>query len=261
MSEASERTHAATPHRRRQALLQGHVARSHELVSAGVTIGGVAALLLLGASLIGTLVSMLRDQLGGEAWLTADSGMVSSHLIGLLLNVAAAVVPILVVVVTTSALVNLIQAKFVLLPERAWIDPQRLHPGLGWARMLSLDTVVPALLGLIKLASVGGLTIWCVLDQHGRLINAAAGDLWQLGSALAEVVLGTTLKMGGLLLALAALDYGYRWWRHEQSLRMTVDEIRNEQRALQRSPDRFLTRDKGREWRTEGMRPVGDDRV
>lgn len=261
MSETAERTHPATPHRRRHALLQGHVARSHELVSACVTLAGVATLAFLGAGVVGSLLSMLREQLGGRAWLAVDAGMVTSHLSGLLLSTTGTLIPILVVVMVTSALANLVQAKFVILPERAWIDPQRLHPGQGWARMLSLDAVVPPLLGLIKVASVGALTTWCVLDQQARLTGAAAGDLLQSSAALTEVVLGTTLKMGGLLLVLAGLDYGFRWWRHERSLRMTSAEVRNELRSLQRQPHTSYPRGTMREQRTEDVRAVGEPSV
>lgn len=36
------------------------------------------------------------------------------------------------------------------------------------------------------------------------------------------------LQLSLIALGLALIDYGYRYWRHEQSLRMTVEELRRE---------------------------------
>jgi len=230
MSETAERNHPATPQRRRQALTQGHVARSHDLVSAGLILCGIAALSLLGASLVGSLMAVL----GGQAWLVVDSREVHSHLIRLALGVATALLPILGIMVAAAVLLNMVQSRFVLFPQREWIDPQRLHPGRGWSRMLSMDSVMSAWFGLVKVVSVAALTAWCAMQQHDALVLAAAEDFLQLGARCSGVVLDSIGKIGLLLLVLGGLDYAYRWWRHERSLQMSPDEIRSEQRMQRR---------------------------
>ena len=51
-----------------------------------------------------------------------------------------------------------------------------------------------------------------------------------------ETALWTCLKIGVALLVLALLDYGFQWWKHEQDLRMTTQEMREELKTLQGDP-------------------------
>ena len=53
---------------------------------------------------------------------------------------------------------------------------------------------------------------------------------------MAQILLWTALKVGAALLVLALLDYAYQWWRHEQDLKMTPQELREELRNLEGNP-------------------------
>jgi flagellar biosynthesis protein FlhB len=43
-------------------------------------------------------------------------------------------------------------------------------------------------------------------------------------------------RAGGVLLLLAGLDYGYGWYKHEKSLRMTKQELKDEYRQQEGDP-------------------------
>ena len=53
---------------------------------------------------------------------------------------------------------------------------------------------------------------------------------------MAQILLWTVLKIGAALLVLAILDYGYQRWRHEQDLKMTPQELREELKNLEGDP-------------------------
>jgi len=58
----------------------------------------------------------------------------------------------------------------------------------------------------------------------------------EIGIATFDILLGTCLKIGIALLILAIFDYGYQRWKHEQDLRMTTQEVREEYKMLQGDP-------------------------
>ena len=58
----------------------------------------------------------------------------------------------------------------------------------------------------------------------------------QIAGYLIDVVLWTTLKIGIALLILALLDYLFQWWKNEQDMRMTTQEVREEMKNLQGNP-------------------------
>jgi flagellar biosynthetic protein FlhB len=179
---------------------------------------------------------MLQNQLGGRAWLTLDAADVSPQFGAIGWGLATTLLPILVLVSVAAVLSQLAQSGFLLFPQRAVVDPQRINPAGGLGRLLSLDGTLRAFLGVVKLAAVAALTVWCALTNHQSVATAAAGDLNTLGGTLGNALLGTSLKIGGLMLAFGVADYAWNWWRHERSLRMTTQEIRDEQRALNGDP-------------------------
>jgi flagellar biosynthetic protein FlhB len=58
----------------------------------------------------------------------------------------------------------------------------------------------------------------------------------QIASFLTGIVLSTSLKIAGALFVIALIDYLFQWWKHEQDLKMTPQEVREEMRNLQGDP-------------------------
>ncbi len=103
--------------------------------------------------------------------------------------------------------------------------------------MWSLDKLLVAALAMLKIALIGTVIAWCVYGQRDAIVQLAGLDAPQIARFLCELVLWTALKTGGCLLALGLVDYGFQWWRHEQSLKLSETELRDEQRDLQASPE------------------------
>ena len=59
---------------------------------------------------------------------------------------------------------------------------------------------------------------------------------------MAQILFWIALKVGAALLVLAILDYAYQWWRHEQDLKMTPQELREELRNLEGNPQLIARR-------------------
>jgi flagellar biosynthetic protein FlhB len=58
----------------------------------------------------------------------------------------------------------------------------------------------------------------------------------QVAAYLASVTLWTCIKIAAALLVLALIDYGYQWWKYEQDLKMTTQEMREELKEHQGDP-------------------------
>jgi flagellar biosynthetic protein FlhB len=99
------------------------------------------------------------------------------------------------------------------------------------------------------------LAVAAVVLYHERdaLVGLAALEPSAVGARMIQIVFGTVLKVGGVLLAFALLDYGYQWWRHEQDLKMTPQELREELRNLEGNPE-VISR------RKQAQREVGSQR-
>jgi flagellar biosynthetic protein FlhB len=231
-----ERTQDATPHRRQKAREEGNVARSQDLASAVLLIAAVVALMALGGSLAEFVARFTQRQLGGAAWLSADQGFVASMWNSLMAELARYVVPILGVLVLAGIAVNLGQSGFLFLPEKLGMDLTRLDPLKGFQRLFSLTNVVRLGFGLFKIGIIAAVAYFCVRKEAPALLGLTGQAVPQIAAYLTQLLLWTTLKIGIALLVLAILDYGYQWWRHEQDLKMSPQEVREEMRSLEGDP-------------------------
>ena len=75
--------------------------------------------------------------------------------------------------------------------------------------------------------------IW---SRHDEILRASAMSVPQLGFFLADITLKTVLWTGLALVILALFDYGLQRWKHEQDLKMTHQEVREEMKELQGDP-------------------------
>ena len=232
---AGEKTLEPTPHRRQQARREGHVAKSQDLGSAAMLLLGLAVLMMLGGALVEFLVEYCRSQLGGQAWLTVDADFVVGQWNATLWALGRRLLPILGLLCLAGVAVNVLQIGFLFLPQRLAFDFGRLDPLGGLRRIFSAADLVHLGFGVFKLIVV--LAVACVVLYS----SARPSWGWPPGAAGAGRADGadpvwTALKVGAALLVLAMLDYAYQRWRHEQDLKMTPQELREELRNLEGDP-------------------------
>jgi len=227
-----DRSHAATPQRRARALAEGHVPRSHDLSTAVVLITGAAMLLYTGRNIAQSLAAVTREQLGGEAWLAADQGEILARLRGLAWGVGEALLPLFAVMFVAAVAVELAQTGLMLRPERLTPDLNRINPGTHLARIFSWSTLGRVVSGLVKVLVIL-LVGWLVLRHElPRLLAAGGMTPPQLANWLGEVLPWMLAKVAGALVLWGAIDYALAWWRHERSLAMTSQELREEMREM-----------------------------
>lgn len=231
--EQGEKRHSPTPHRRQEAWRQGHVPRSQELVAASLLFGGLLLVTWLGQGVADFLAELAETQWSRGVSLRIDADQFALQSRGLLLRLIGALLPLLGLLAALAVLVNLGQTGWRFLPDRLAWDVGRLSPLAGLRRLFSADSAVRLVLSLLKLTAVVLVAGWSVWSQRERLVGLASLDAPALAYVLLQVTGGVCLRVSGVLLLLSGGDYAWQWWRHERSLWMSDEELREELRSLQ----------------------------
>lgn len=223
-------TEEATPRRREEARKEGQVVQSPDLTAALAMLAACGILLFSGPTMGLRLMEAVRVWLTDvpatdftEWHITAGAHWLSTELMALCSS-------LVIGVMLVGLLLGFLQAGFVISFQPLEADWSRLLPSAGWSRVVSLDSGIRGIQGALKvslLAGVGALMIWVRRDQLSGANYATVGEVaaagWQLG-------LATCLVMSGVSLALALLDYLTRWLQHEQKIKMTREELKQEQK-------------------------------
>lgn len=232
----NDKSQEPTPHRRQKAREEGSVARSHDLVSAALLLAGAGALMALGGGLAQFLGRYAQEQLGGDPWLRADLPLVASHTYRLAWGLTQTLLPVLGALLASAVAMNLFQVGFLFLPQKIGFDLSRVDPLAGLRRTFSLANVVRLGFGLFKVTVIVVVAALALRNELPAVLGLSQRSVPEIAAYLGQVLVWTTLKIGLALVVLAILDYGFQWWRHEQDLRMTPQEVREEMRNLEGDP-------------------------
>ncbi len=231
-----DKTQDPTPHRRQKAREEGQVAKSQDLGSAVLLLAGMLALAMSGGALVEFIGEYTRAQLGGEPWLSADTHFAVNVWNSTLSQLARYVLPIFAVMFIVAILVNVAQVGFLFLPSKVGFDITRLDPLKGLKRLFSISSTARLGFGLFKLAVIATVAYVSLYQERHAIWGLTGLALPEVAAFIINILFWTTIKIGVALFILAIMEYAFQKWKHEQDLKMTSQEVREEMRNLEGDP-------------------------
>lgn len=235
-SSSQERTESPTQRRRDKAREDGQIARSQELSGAAVMLAGTLALAAGGASLTGYPARVLRETARAISADTLTPRGAELMLRSTVVGFVMALLPFLVSLAGAAVLVNLLQTRGAVSGKPLSPKLSNLNPVNALRRMFGMDGLFNLVKSLLKFA-VLGFVAWVVIRRAWPELTALGGAP-PVAVAYAIRSLGARLALtaGFAFLAIAAIDYGFQFFRHERRLRMSRDEIVREQKENEGDP-------------------------
>jgi flagellar biosynthetic protein FlhB len=231
-----DRTLDPTAKRYEDARKEGQVPRSRDLAHFCVVGASVAVLAIAGQSLADASRGILVRGLQFDAVLATDPSRMPERLGQLVSEALVATAPVLAVMLVAAVASPLLIGGWLFAPTSLLPNLGRLDPAAGFGRLLSLHSVVglgKTLLLAMLLAVVGGLYIAGHMEQFASLASDA---LPAALSQLFHLVLTAFALLTVTLAAMAAIDVPYQILSFRNRLKMTVQEVRQEDRELQGDP-------------------------
>jgi len=231
------KTEAPTQRRREESREQGQVAFSSELTAGLLLLTGLLALWLGADTLIKGLLTSLRMAL----LILAAPGEFSleraqDFMMAMLRRGGEALGFFWALMFLVALAVGSAQVGFHVFPELIGPHWEKLSPARGWSRIFSPAGMMRGLMAFLKIAVVGLLAYWVlrgrganIMSLNGSPLSAVAMQGWNIAIRLALVC-----AFGLLLIGVA--DYGFQRWRHEQSLRMSRQELKEEMKREEGDP-------------------------
>lgn len=234
---ASERTEKATPKKREDARKKGQIARGAELPAALAFLGALVTLKIISTDIFaqtGYFIENSAQQIKSFKPLTDTDLQVlllSGGKMFALLTLPVVMVGFAAVVAGNFAQGGLSFSGSPLMPKA-----EKFSPAKNIKRIFGLDGIVnlgKSLLKLVFIMSVAYGVLAPVIENAPTFIHA---PLPTVAVKLGETLYSLAFRCGLVLLSLAAADYGYSWYKHEKSLRMTKQEIRDEYKQQEGDP-------------------------
>ncbi len=232
-----DKSQDATPHRRQQARKEGQVAKSQDLGSAVLLVLGLLVLMMVGGGFLQFLDGFCHRQFDGGAWLHADQEFAVAVFQETLWELGRCLLPILGLLLLVAVAVNLAQVGFLFVPDKLAPDLSRLDPLKGMKRLFSITSVMRLAFGVFKILVIAAVAFVSLYAEREAIFALSGLALREISVYLIEILFWTAMKIGAALVILAILDYAFQRWKHEQDLKMTQQEVREEMKNLEGNPE------------------------
>jgi flagellar biosynthesis protein FlhB len=238
MAEESdlEKSEPASPARLEKAREEGQVARSRELVTFVMLATAMGALWATGAMMGGHFSSALRNGLQFERASAFDASHMMMQAGTAVLHALQALMPLLAMMLVAALVAPMMLGGWLFSTKSLAPTFSKMNPIAGIGRMFSTESLAELVKTIVKSLLVGGVAWW--------VISAEVSDIMALMSEPVHAALPHTLKLVamtcalivGSLLLVALIDVPYQLWNHHRKLRMSREDLRQEQKENDGDP-------------------------
>lgn len=232
-----ERTEQPTGKRLEDARKEGKLPRSPDLSTAAVLLIAGAGLRMFGASTAAALSDGMHSGLVLSSAQDFDPKLALATAGAELLHAFIACAPIFGLTVVAALTAPLVLGGWNFSFESLTLNFARLDPIAGFGRLFSLRSLVELSKAFVKFLLVAG-TAYLVLHSEAAHMLALGNE--RLATALGDsvrLVADALLIMSATLGLIAGVDVPWQLWQHHKELRMTREEIREEHKESEGSPE------------------------
>lgn len=236
MDENGEKSHDPTPKRRQDAREKGQVAKSQDLAAALMLLVTLILLLSLGKRLCETFLAY-GTRTYSEAWLEADTSQMFAYSFESTILFMKHLVVIFMLLIVAGILVNLAQVGILFLPDKLGFDFSRLDPMKGFQRIFSMQSVMRLVMGIVKIIICAIVAYYATYREIETILGLSELGEMQISAYMLQLLLMIAIKVVVALVIIAIIDYMYQKWKHEQDLKMTTQELRDEMKNTIGNPE------------------------
>jgi len=239
MSEnaGQEKTERATPKRRQEARKKGQVAQSREISSAMILMASLGFFYFAGSWMfwnLSELITGVYQNIGNLRFTDISDASAFSYQIAY--KLLSVLLPFLLPVAIAGLIANIFQVGFQIQTEAMVPKFSKLNPISGMKRFVSLKSLVELAKSIMKILFIGSIAYLLVKNDMEAFPSLIHQEVGQILVFIARVSLKICFFVCLALIVLAVLDFIYQRWQHEEDLKMTKQEVKDEHRQSYGDP-------------------------
>lgn len=232
-----EKTEEPTSKRLEDAQKKGQIARSRELNTFAMLITSAILLLMLGGQIGNSLLAMMRSQFQLSRKIIFDPVSPIIYFKQLMIDGVLLIAPFLAVLTVIAIVAPLALGGWVFSWEALTPKLEKLDPIKGIPKLFALRGLVELVKALLKFLLIFAVTV--ILSRHflNELLGLGAEPLEQSVSHALAIIGICFLILSASLIVVVMFDVPYQLWDHSKKLKMTLQEIKDEMKESEGSPE------------------------
>lgn len=235
--DGQERTEQATEKRRRDARGRGEIARSRELTTMLLLMGTGAVMLMAGERMGRGLAGTMKELFTLSTREALSTMSLPEVFMGALGDALMSVLPLIAAAFAIALLAPAAIGGWAWSGEALGVKWERLDPLKGFGRMFSTNSLVELGKALLKLVLFTVVLLALLWNWAAEIVGLEHADARTglLGSL--HLVSRSFLVLAAVTIVIAMVDVPWQLHSHARRLRMTRQEIREEHKETEGSPE------------------------
>lgn len=235
---SEEKTEQATPKKKKETREKGNVLQSKEINSAFTLL---AAFIMINAfaTFIGITFANMTSYVY-EQYLSLDFLFSLQNLRPLFINILigffVVIAPIAITTLIIGVLSSYLQVGVLFTTKTLSVDIKKINPIDGFKRMFSMRSVVELIKALIRILIISYIAYNYVKGQIVTILETIGMDTEIILKSIVNMSMSIGIRVGVVLIALAALDYFYQWYEYNKNLKMSKQEMKEEYKQTEGNP-------------------------
>jgi flagellar biosynthesis protein FlhB len=231
-----EKTEQATSKRRQEAREKGQVAKSRELASVAVLGACLVYFYFDASTLANRLMALMKASFRKSGQTNVNIDTIQPLLTDLVFQTFSLLAPFLLVAIIAGLMINILQVGVLFSAEAITPKYSKVDPVKGFQRLFSVRSLVELVKNILKMAIVGLVAYQTISGESQKLLPLVDLGVRDILGYLGQVSFKILYSTCWVLVILAILDYGYQKWEHEKGLKMSLKEIKEENRQSEGDP-------------------------
>ena len=236
-NSSAEKSQEPTPRRLEKAREDGDTARSRELNTTAILLTGCSALLLFGGTMAQALASMMCHNLSLSREQVFDTSAMVRHLSVSIMHGLTLLGPLFGVLLVAAILGPIALGGWNFALKSVIPKGSRMNPLSGLKRMFGPKALVELVKALGKVIVVVALGLLMLALSADRIVGLQQLDVVVAMPQALRILGWAVLVMSCAMIIIAAIDIPYQLYSHNQKLRMTMQQVKEEAKDTDGKPE------------------------
>jgi flagellar biosynthetic protein FlhB len=231
-----QRTEAPTPRRWQRALDEGQITISNELVGGSILLAGTLYFWVLGGWFFGSLADACRQRLTHFDPMIWQEHSLLPAIRSNVSQIGMVCVALLVPTYLAAVLAGTLQTRFNISFKPLGIQWNRIQLANGWRRIISWSGLVRGGLAVCKACAILVVAYYLVTNQIHSVIGSGQASIENAVIVGGQLTLQVALAIAAMIVLIGLVDLGFQKWRQFQDLKMSTQEVRDENKETEGDP-------------------------
>ena len=232
-----ERTQDATPRRKQQARERGQVAQSRELNTMLMLLGAGLAAAMVGPYTVRNILDLSRKYFSVDREAIFNTAALPDHFSDAVIDALMAISPFFIILTIAALAGPILMGGFNLSGKAIAFKFEKLDPIKGMKRIFAWRGLIELLKALFKFVFIGTVAIIFLYGRSDTYIGLGYETLQSAIAHTSNLLIWGFITISATMVIIAMADVPFQIWDHNQQLKMTHQEVRDDSKDTEGDPE------------------------